>query len=308
MRFQVVFWKTLVDLLSLKRTIALVLIGISFPVIFSLVWRIELTGTPMSLDMQTHYIIDNLTVLSFMWIAGLFLAITVAATAAGFIAKEDTDGTLLLMVSKPINRFEIVLGKFLALVANAMILQIIILLLSALIFWIVLPMDPETFGSVLGLLPWLLLYSLLVTIAFGGISTALSTLMRSRVKITLVVMILIMLVFFVGIIPRVAFRTTYEDYHLYYGDLSYHLGNTYTMLIDQAESGQMMPQNQPFMTIFAGTYKGMEESFDPDIGAMPPSLELTNYVGSGVSVTIWVVISVLALGLAMWAVEKKEVH
>ena len=52
----------------------------------------------------------------------------------------------------------------------------------------------------------------------------------------------------------------------------------------------------------------MEESFDPDIGAMLPSLELTNYVGSSVSVTIWILISVLALGLAMWAVEKKEVH
>jgi hypothetical protein len=62
------------------------------------------------------------------------------------------------------------------------------------------------------------------------------------------------------------------------------------------------------MTVFAGTYKGVEESFDPDIGAMPPSLELTNYVAPAVSVIILVAIFAIMLGLAMWAIERKEVH
>jgi ABC-type transport system involved in multi-copper enzyme maturation permease subunit len=308
MRFHVILGKTLGDLLSLKRTVALVLVGLLFPGIMSAVWAQGMSGSPMSLQMQIHYVVDNFTILLFMWVAGLFLAISVAATAAGFISKEDTDGTLLIMVSKPISRFDIVLGKFLALVLNAMIIQTIVLLLSVLIFWAVLPIDPDTFSAVLGLVPWVLLYSLLVAVAFGSIAVALSALMKSRVKITMVVMLLIMLVFLVGMVPRTMFSGAYEAFYLYYPDLGYHLGNTFTMFLDQAECGQMMPQNQPFMTVFAGTYKGMQDSFDPDIGALPPSLELTNYVSPIMSTMIWVAISAIALGLAIWAVQRKEVH
>ena len=308
MRFHVILGKTLSDLLNLRRTIALVLVGVLFPVIMAFVWGSAMSKTPMSLQMQTHYVIDNFTIVLFMWVSGLFLAISVAATAAGFVSKEDTDGTLLLMVSKPIRRFEIVLGKLLALVVNAMILQTIVLLLAVLVFWVVMPIDPETFGALMGLVPWALLYSLLVTLAFGSVAVALSALMKSRVKITLLVMLLVMLVFFVGIIPRVILSSAYENFYLYYPDLGYHLGNTFTMLMGQAESGQMMPQTQPFMTIFAGTYKGVMESFDPDIGALPPSLELTNYVSPAASTAIWVGIIMISLGLAVWAVERKEVH
>lgn len=308
MRFHIILTKTLNDLLSLKRTIALVLLGIFFPVILSPIWRDGMLNTPMSLEKETHYIVDNFTVLLFMWVTGLCLVITVATTAASFVSKEDTDGTLLIMVSKPINRFELVLGKFLALVINAMIIQAVVLLLSVMIFWFVLPIDPETFAALLGMIPWLLLYSLLVTIVFGSVAIAFSALMKSRVKIMLVLMIIIIWIFFVGMIPRTAFSSTYESFHLYYGDLGYHMGNTYTMLMDHTEAGQMMPQNQPFMTIFAGTYKDMNESFDPDIGAMPPSLELTDYISPGYSTVFWLAISAIALALAIWAIERKEVH
>ena len=165
MRFHIILRKTLGDLLTLKRTIILILLGVAPPTIMSIVWRNGMIRSPMSLQMQTHHVVDNFTIILFVWVAGLFLAITVAATAAGFISKEDTEGTLLLLISKPLNRFELVLGKFLALVANAMILQTIILLLCALIFWVALPIDPDTFRAVLALVPWVLLYSFLVTIA-----------------------------------------------------------------------------------------------------------------------------------------------
>ena len=308
MRFQVVLGKTLGDLMSLKRTILLVLIGLSIPLAVSFAWRSEMAKTPMSLEMQTHYVIDNFAILLYMWLAGFFLVLSVVATAAGFISKEDSDGTLLLLVTKPIKRSEIVLGKFLALVLNTALLQATVLLLSILVFWLVVPIDPDTFDALMGLLPWMFLYSLLVTIVFGSIAVGLSTLMKSRVKITVVLMLIVMLVFFVGIIPRVLFTSTYERYHLYYPDLGYHLGNTFTISMDRAETGQLKPETQAFMTVFAGTYKGVQEGLDPDIGAMPPSLEMTNYVAPTISVVILIGISVIMLILAMWAIERKEVH
>jgi len=52
----------------------------------------------------------------------------------------------------------------------------------------------------------------------------------------------------------------------------------------------------------------VQEGLDPDIGAMPPSLEMTNYVAPTISVVILIGISVIMLILAMWAIERKEVH
>ena len=308
MRFHIILSKTLRDLMSLKRTLALVLIGVSLPIIMSFVWRDWFMTHLMSLEMQTHYIIDNFSIILFMWVAGAFLAVMVAATAAGFISKEDTDGTLLLMVSKPVNRFEIMLGKFLALVINAMILEAIVLFLAVLAFYFIVPLDPDSVKALLGLLPWVFLFSLLVTLAFGSLSVAFSALLKSRVKITLVLMLMVMLVFLIGLPLRMAALGAYEGYYLYYLDLGYHLGNTFTLFLDQAESGQMMPGSQVLLAIFTGTYEYTEQTFDPDIGAMFPSLELTNYVSRITSMVIWLGISVVMLVLAGVALQRKEVH
>ena len=156
--------------------------------------------------------------------------------------------------------------------------------------------------------PPALLYSLLVTLIFSSIATALSSLWKSRIRITLVLMVIIMLVFFVGMVPRTMFVSAYESYYLYLFDLGYHLGNSFTMIMGYGATGQMMPQNQFFMSMFAGTYKNLMESYDPDIGAMPPSLELSNYVSPALSTVFWAGIIVIALAVAMWAVQRKEVH
>jgi len=309
MRFQIVLSKTLNDLMSLRRTVALVLLGLSVPVALAIIaWRESPQVSEMSLEMQIHYVINNFSIALFMWVAGLFLAVTVATTAAGFIAKEDSEGTLLLMVSKPIDRFEIVLGKFLALVISSMALQALILLLSVAIFWIVLPLDPDTFRALVKLIPWMFLYSIIVTIAFGAIATAFSVLMKSRVKIMLVLMIIIMVVFFIGMVVRTTSPQAYEDYRLYYPDLGYHLGNSFGLFVDRVESGKVLPESQALLGTFAGTYRSVEQSFDPDIGAMPGSLEATGYVSPAVSLAIWLAISAAALWLAAIAIKRKEVH
>jgi len=308
MRLHVILIKTLVDLLSLKRTIALVILGMIPVIIMTIVFKYLVMVHPMSLQMETHTLIGIFTVLLFMWVAGFYLVVSVSATAANFISKEDTEGTLLIMISKPLHMFEVVLGKLLALIINTMLLQVVILLLSAVIFWFVLPIDPETLTAFLRLIPVALLYSLLVTVVFGSIAIALSTLMKSRVKITLVLMIVAVLIFFVGMIPRAVFTQYYETYYLYWGDLGYHLGNTFAMIMDHAGTGQMMPMIQMVMSIFTGIYVGVEESIDPDIGAFPPTLELTNYVDPVVSAALWLGVFAIALTIAMWAIERKEIN
>ena len=82
----------------------------------------------------------------------------------------------------------------------------------------------------------------------------------------------------------------------------------------------MTPQSQAYLGIFTGTYKGgmgemmlamftgSSESFDPDIRAMPPSLERTNYLSPLISVLLFLVVSAVALGGTKVAIERKEVY
>lgn len=309
MRFHVIMWKTLGDLMNLKRVVLLVVIGASLPlIILGPVLRSNFEKEPMSVEMQTQYLLDYFTILLFVWVAGFFLALAVATTAAGFISKEHDEGTLLILVSKPINRFEIILGKFLALVISSMLLQGIILCLCVLVFWAILSLDPYTVRAVLSLLPWAFLYSVLVILVFGSIAVTLSTVMRSRTKIMLVLMVLVMLVFFVGIIPRTMFAGTYESYYLYYPDLGYHLGNAFVLLLDQSGSWEVMPMNQVMLAAFTGTYEFSEDSFDPDINAWPSSLEMTNYVQPMISVLIWIAVCMGSIALSAVAIKRKEVY
>lgn len=310
MGLRLIMYRTLTDLMSLKRTLALVFLGVAPAIIAARAWQVMLLNRPMSLVMQTHYVVDYFIIILFMWVTGFFLALTVAASAASFISKEDTDGTLLLLVSKPINRYEIVLGKFLALVINTMMLVATVLLLSILVFWFVLPIDIDTFKALLWLLPWMLLYSLLVTLAFGSISIALSALMKSRVKIMVVVMLIILLPFFVGMMPRTIFSEVYEDYHLYYPDLGYHLGNTFVLLLDQTEGGKIMPSNQRVLGLLSGTFEFFFEprpqDWDPDLGSISYPADLTNYISPAASLGILLGMSLASLGLAIVAMERKQ--
>jgi ABC-type transport system involved in multi-copper enzyme maturation permease subunit len=286
----------------------------------AVVWRESFRSGTMSLEMQTHSLVGYFLLVSFMWIAGFYIAYVITASGIDFISKEEQEGTLLLMVSKPISRFQFILGKFLALLVTTLLLELVIIFGSIVVFWILLGLDADIIKPLIGLVPWIFLYSIIVVILFDALAIAISALFRGNVIKTVITMLLIMLIFGLGPILRMTWPTTYENYHLHYIDPGYHLGNIYVSLSGQAEGGRMTPQIQAYLGIFTGTYKaGMEEmvlamftgsseSFDPDIGAMPPSLEKTNYLNPAVSVLLCLAVSAAALGVARLAIERKEVY
>jgi len=306
MRFQIIMEKTLGDLMNPKRILALTLLSTSLTTL--LVYALS-NGGNMSLEKKTQTVLDYFTIFVFMWTSGVFLALTVATTAAGFVAREHDEGTLLLLVSKPINRFEIILGKFLALILSSIIIQAISLFLCVVALWLIMSLDSYTVSALLGLLPWVLLYSILVILVFSSLALALSTLWRSRVKIMLVLTVIIMMTFFIGIIPRAVFSDMYESYYLAYPDLGYHLGNAYILLLSQSDEWRMIPSNQLIMAVFSGVYPfSVEGSFDPDISAWPSSLEMSGYVYPILSLLMWIVVSAGAIGLGAVAMKRKEVY
>jgi len=317
----IVMEKTIRELMSLRRLAVVIIAGLAPAILFgAAILRESFRSGVMSLEMQTHSLVGYFLLISFMWIAGFYIAYVITTSGMDFVSKEEEDGTLLLMVSKPISRFQFILGKFLALLVTTLLLELVILFGSIVVFWVLLGLDADIIKPLIGLVPWIFLYSVIVVILFDSLTIAISTLFKSRVLKTVLTMLLVMLVFGVGPILRTVWPTTYENYHLYYIDPGYHLGNTYVSLSDQAESGRMTPQIQAYLGMFTGTYKagmyemmlvmftGSSESFDPDIGAMPPSLEKTNYLTPLVSVLLCFAVSAAALGVARVAIERKEVY
>jgi ABC-type transport system involved in multi-copper enzyme maturation permease subunit len=312
--------KTVNELMSFKRLITMLVIGLAPAILFGAgIWRESFRSGALSLEMQIWTMVGYFLLISFVWIVGAFIAYVIFIGGLDSISKEEESGTLLLIVSKPISRFQFILGKFLGLLVTTLLFEIIILLGSLFIFWLTLRLDPDTVSALLGIIFWIFLYSIIVVIFFDALTIAMSTLFKNQVlKITLSI-VLVGFIFTFGLLLRAQWPSTYEKYHLSYIDPGYHLGNIYVSAVEQAESGRMTPQIQAYMGIINGTYStgtegtllvmftGASRSFDPDIGAMPPSLERTNYINPIFSMLICLVISAAALGAAKIAIERKEV-
>lgn len=316
----IVMNKTISELMSLRRLAAALFIGLAPAILFGFVWREIFSSGTMSLEMQIRSMVGYFMLISFVWTVGAFIAYVIIVSGTDSISKEEESGTLLLMVSKPISRFQFILGKFLGLLVTTLLLEILILFGSVFIFWLTLGLDPETVGALLSVAFWIFLYSIIVVILFDALAIAMSTLLKSQVlKITLSIL-LVGFIFTFGLILRSQWPSTYEKYHLGYIDPGYHLGNIYVSAVEQVESGRITPQTQAYMGLINGTYSaGIEEtilvmfigtskSFDPDIGAMPPSLERTNYLNPMFSALLCLAVSATAMGVAKISIERKEVY
>ena len=315
----IVMNRTISELMSLKRLAASLLIGLAPAILFGFVWKQTLSMGTMSLEMQMRSMVGYFMLISFVWIVGAFIAYMIITSGIDSVSKEEESGTLLLMVSKPISRFQFILGKFLGLLVTTLILEAAILFGSIFIFWLIIGLDSETVGALLAVACWIFLYSIIVAILFDALAIAMSTLFKSQMlKITLSIL-LVMFIFVFGLLVRSIWPNTYEKFHLGYIDPGYHLGNIYVSAVEQVESGRITPQTQAYMGLINGTYSagveeavlvmflGTSQSFDPDIGAMPPSLERTSYVIPVLSVLLCLAVSAGALWVAKIAMEKKEV-
>ncbi|MFC1926169.1 ABC transporter permease [Chloroflexota bacterium] len=314
-KVHIIAMKTLRDLLSLKRVLLVTLLGIVPSLILAASWNSA--GRPLEAD--THLLLRYFVIISFMWIAGFYIAYTITNSGMEFVSGEEESGTLLIMVSKPISRFQFILGKFLALVVAIMLLELIILFGSVVVIWLVAGIDPEILSDLLALVFWVFLYSIIVNILFASITISLGTVLKGRVAMIAITTLVIVIVFGAGTIMRLGWPGIYDNYRLYYVDPGYHLGNIYTDSISHAESGRMTPQTQALTGLFTGKYRtGTEEliltmflgsgATDPDIGAMPPSLDQTNYVSPAISILLCLVVSGALLWVAKVAIERKEVY
>ncbi len=298
-----VFMKTARSLMGFRRTLIMLALGLLPAWFFPLViWQRLFASGSMSLDMQTSFLAGYFVLLTYLWTTGFFLSyLLVGSSGLGMISSEEDRGTLLILLSKPISRTQLLLGKYLALVAVTLVYEFSILFGSITVLSLMLDLDQQIVSELIRMVPAVMVYAALLALLFAALSVLLSAAIRSGAVRGAVFTALLLYVFAAGPVMRLAWPDIYTDYRFYYADTGYNMGNAYLTLLGGAESDLMTPQGQAWFGITTGTFSGgpgvllstfmgSPADVDPELRAAPPYLERAEYIP-------WYISMMLLLGI-----------
>jgi ABC-2 type transport system permease protein len=311
-KFVVVMKKSLEDFFSIKNTIFYTCIMLIVPLFFSLITRANDTFKidSMTLDMQAVFISNIFIVMSFIWLAGLPLVLFSIIKCAPFISGEDSKGTLLVLVSKPLKRYEIILGKMLAFMIYIAVMQAALLFVTAYIWTLIYGLDAYVFSRLLASIVPIYFYSIFVGFLFGTISTALSAITKSTVKIITILVLMAIIIFFGGAMIRSFTVPTgiYVNSHLYLYDVNYHLGNTFDIFVG-GQNAKIIPTMQLVLGSLSGIYdSSVSGASDIDQGIMYSSLKYNHYVPAALSFFLWIVFALILILTGIILFERRAIY
>lgn len=287
--FVAIYRKTLGDLSEPKSILTYVVVFLA--VLFFLTLGFvnnEIPDAVASLPLAEQEL-ELLTVyVPLVWLWGLGIGLLAAGSlfVALTLATEAERGTLDLLLSKPVRRWEVLLAIFLAGVTFLFAVSVASLLLVAVVVFQMGGFSTAALGGgVFEVLPATLLYALVVCTLVNAVGMAASVLTRNRLQ-TAALTAVVPVLFFVLFVAQLFPGDIYEDYSLYLIDIGYHLGNVYVVLLD-AIGGPIPVELQAQLGFWAGVYdvpSGQEE--------IEGSLELVGYVDPVVSLALCLLVIV----------------
>ncbi|HDP96423.1 MAG TPA: hypothetical protein ENN25_01860 [Euryarchaeota archaeon] len=306
-RFFVIMLQTLTSLFTFKRWLIFLIAASSVPIIAALILGSVMSGEEMfqSLEIQKMLMRDIFLLVTYVWTAGIVLAFSAAGTVSGFIAKEAKDHTLLILVSKPIRRIEILFGKFSAYMVNMLALEALAMVITSYLMVYLSGMDLSLWGELMMMIPYLLVFVVIMVTIFGAIPMALSASSSSPGRIMLGMAGLATFMYFGFLFIRQILGTYYEDYWLYSIDLGYHLGNIYTYLLSTFDlhPGYFF---QMAMAIFSGVYDFDTMPIDEDQNIMM-QMNTNDFFTQQQSIIVWVAIPLALIVIAIIRLQKRNI-
>jgi len=304
MRLLLFVRKTLRDCSSPKLLLAFLLPYYGLAVLFSvgITSNVADDFADAPLFTQEQTLIELYSQVSFLWlVAGpmLFIAVLAALVVAG----EAETGTYQLLLSKPVRRWEVLVGKFVGITLFGFLATVSGLLVGAVAIYVGAGASPAALsGSIGRLLPGNVLYALVVSTFVAAVGTVAAVMTESRLKAALVTALLPVLFFafiFVRLLPA---GDIYENYFLYVVDLNYHLGNLY-VATQSAVGTSFNPATQQSFAVVSGVYDIDATWRDPVLDGIVGSVPLAGHVPVAVSVGV---VLVLTVGLFAGAIRQFE--
>lgn len=255
----------------------------------------DLPLAEQELELLTAYV-----PLAWLWGVGIGLLVAGSLFVALTLATEADRGTLDLLLSKPVRRWEVLLAMFLANLTFLFGVGVASLLIVAAFLYRMGGFSAAALGGgVFAVLPATLLYTLVVCTLVTAVGMAASVATRNRLQ-TAALTTVVPALFFVLFVARLVPGAIYEDYSLYLVDVSYHLGNIYVLLLEAV--GDSMPvELQAAIGFWAGVYELPAEG--------PPDgpLELVGYVDPAVSLALCLLVTAGLFGVALAQFQRLDV-
>jgi len=231
--------KTLIfDLCTLKRIILSVFFMVLVPAL------ILAFTTPRVLSGEEH-VVQLLGFVTWYYNFAIVFPIIIIGSTGPLISEELRSGTLLFLVSKPINRTKIILSKFIALVVFGIAVSVLSLSIICLIA--IMKYSFVDIGAYLGIF---FLYGLIITLFFGGITMGFSSIFSRPRNVLLLPLTLVIFSFLVMMMfkPLLLFAADnwYEKFLMYNFDIGYHFSNIF-LWIGEAFDPEILDY---FATIF----------------------------------------------------------
>lgn len=300
--------KTFNDLYNPIKLVILLVVMMILTIILMLPLFPESTDWGALSETQTinSLISSKLIFPMFFWTLGLSFIIIIGISGASQIAEEVSSGSMLILVSKPISRFKIFLGKYIAVYIFSNILGIGAILLST---WIVVMVFTMNFFHWMGMMPFIIaniIYCLVMSFIFVSITMALSSIFKKGRTASLLVLFLAIIIYIAFFMIRSVGAQFYEPFFLYHFDLGYHLANIYIWFLELFNAVPDTIGWQSFFLMMFGVYKS-EVQADVDQGIALGGYEKTGYYDPFLSLLVWLAIAGLLLLYGLLSLKKREI-
>jgi ABC-type transport system involved in multi-copper enzyme maturation permease subunit len=152
--------------------------------------------------------------LCYFWVLGFPLVIWLIHNGIGLFARERDEGTLLLLLSKPLSRNHIFLGKYLALMLSSLLLGSCSIFLSITGMTLFVFPDDKIALYLLKIVPSLGIYLFFLTISLSIVSVGLSFYCRSRKKLLIGLLIFVVIVYIILPVLRISYLDSIYFYFI----------------------------------------------------------------------------------------------
>lgn len=289
----IIIKKTFLDLFTIKKFLLSLLVMI-LPIFFLFSPPSSINFGSLSVRQVVDIISSGTLALFFMWTFGIAYTSLIGILGAPLIAEELRSGTMLVLVSKPIKRISIFLGKYVALFVFGCILSFVSLFTALWVIVMIYSGNLIHFMALSRYFLFLFTFSIFLLFIFASIALALSSIFRNP-RISSLIIIFLMVFSYLGFpLIQSLFPDFYESNQLYHFDLNYHLGNIYVYFLEQFKAIEISYVWQKFFVDYTKVYtKIFFGDIDQNLGF--GTLIKTNFYLPQISLLIWILLSIIFL-------------
>ena len=301
MRLTTIYAKTIADLAKPKLLVGYFVPLVTFALFFAVGASNNMITDGAPLFQQEAELFTVSLFMAFTLGVGMPLQAICSVFCALTIASEAQRGTLRILLSKPIKRWQLYLGTFAGIVTYGLLIGIVGLLLLGTLLYSFADVDAMALqAGVFDALVGSVVYGLFNVALVTAIGLALAVYTKDRLR-TAIGGFVIPVLTFVFITVNLFDLNLYDDFALYLVDPNRHLGNVFVFFHETVGVG-LPAETQRFMAQFTGVYEQPDSAMH-----VPQTLAYSGDVPLLLSVVLLTAVTVVAFAAGLREFNRMDV-